>query len=401
MPARLTKLYASNYRALADVELSLSPINLLFGPNGAGKSTFLDVIWFVRDCAIRSVAAASNDRDHGIGLLYDGAPEGSPIVVALATEEVRYELTLEFSAGRIEPMAGERLEALAHGKTLIHRLPGTSRADYFSIEMGQPANFELREPEKLSLNRYLDYTKCDEAAELDRILHFVRSYHSRSFRLDILKKHGSESGYETTLWSPAKNLWSVLRNLESKRRLDDRYETIIGYMRKAFPRSFDDLVIEQTGPNSLYARFIEKGRKQPILASGVSDGHIQLLILLTALFSEGRDRFSLLLIDEPETSLHPWALAVLADAMSEAANRWNKQILMATHSPVLISQFEPDQVLSVETDDGRCRITRLNEMSGIQDLLETYAAGSLFMSEAIASQNGSGGTQSESREQTR
>ena len=78
-------------------------------PTAPGNRRILDTIWFVRDCAIRSVAAASNGRDHGIGLLYDGAPEGSPIVVALATEEVRYELTLEFSAGRIEPMAGERL----------------------------------------------------------------------------------------------------------------------------------------------------------------------------------------------------------------------------------------------------------------------------------------------------
>ncbi len=134
---------------------------MLFGPNGAGKSTILDTIWFMRNCAIRSVAAASNSRDHGIGLLYDAAPEGSPIVVALATEEARYQLTLEFSAGRIEPMAGERLESIARGQVLIQRVPGTARADFFSVEMGQPANFELREPEKLSLNRYLDYTECD------------------------------------------------------------------------------------------------------------------------------------------------------------------------------------------------------------------------------------------------
>jgi hypothetical protein len=144
-------------------------------------------MWFVRDCAIRSVAAASNDRDHGIGLLYDGAPEGSRIVVALATEAVRYELPLEFLAGRIEPMAGERLRSAVRGRDLIHRLPGTSRADFFSAEMGQTANFELREPEQLSLNRYLDCTSCDEAAELEGILHYVRSYHTRSFRLHRLK----------------------------------------------------------------------------------------------------------------------------------------------------------------------------------------------------------------------
>jgi len=75
--------------------------------------------------------------------------------------------------------------------------------------------------------------------------------------------------------------------------------------------------------------------------------------------------------------------------MIEAANRWNKQILMATHSPVLISQFDPNQILSVETSDGCSRITRLSEISNIQDLLGQYAAGSLFMSELIASQNGS------------
>jgi predicted ATPase len=395
MPSSLMKLYVSNYRALADVDLPLGAINVLFGPNGAGKSTILDTIWFVRDCAIRGVEAASNARDHGVGLLWDGAAEGSSIVVALATEQVRYELTLEFSAGRIEPMAGERLESLVRGKELIRRLPGTSRADFFSNAMGQIANFELREPEKLSLSRYLDYSPCEEAVELDGILRYVRSYHSRSFHLYQLKKFGSESGYETTLWSFANNLWSVIRNLESKRRLDDRYETILRYMRKAFPRSFDGIVIEQTGPNSLYAKFMEKGRRQPILASGVSDGHIQLLILLTALFAEGRDRPSLLLIDEPETSLHPWALAVFGEAMIEAANQWNKQVVLATHSPVLISQFDSDVILSVESSDGPARVTRLTEIPTIQDLLEKYAAGSLYMSEIIASQNGDQVTHSE------
>ncbi len=399
MPARLTKLHVSNYRALADVELPLGAINVLFGPNGAGKSTLLDTIWFVRDCAIRGVELASSTRDHGIGLLFDGAAEGSSIVVRLGTEDVRYELTLEFSAGRIEPMAGERLESNVRGKELIRRLPGTTRADFFSIEKGQSANFELREPEKLSLGRYLDYApNCAEAVALDGVLRYIRFYHSRSFHLYQLKKFGSESGYETTLWSFANNLWSVIRNLKAKNRLDDRYETILGYMRKAFPRSFDDVVIEQTGPNSLYASFIEKGRREPIRASGVSDGHIQMLILLTALFSEGRDRSSLLLIDEPETSLHPWALAVFAEAVSEAALHWNKQVSIATHSPVLISQFDTDCILSLETCEGQVRIARLSEIPGIQDLLEKYAAGSLFMSEVIASQNGDQITHSETVE---
>jgi predicted ATPase len=182
------------------------------------------------------------------------------------------------------------------------------------------------------------------------------------------------------------NLWSVLRNLEGRRQLDDRYATIMEYMGEAFP-TFGGLVIEPSSPNTLYASFLERGRRRPIFASGISDGCLQLLVLLTALFSDGRDRYSLMLFDEPETSLHPWAIAVLAKAIKQATEDWGKQVVLATHSPVLISQFDLDQSMAVETDDGRTRITRLSEIEGIQDLLDQYASGSLYMSEVVAGQN--------------
>jgi predicted ATPase len=95
MPTRLMKLRVSNYRALAEIDMPLGPINVLLGPNVAGKSTILDTIRFMHDCAIRNVGSASNGRDNGVGLLYEGAAEGAAIVVALATEHVRNQLILD------------------------------------------------------------------------------------------------------------------------------------------------------------------------------------------------------------------------------------------------------------------------------------------------------------------
>lgn len=387
MATRLKSIQIQNYRSLADATLALELVNVLFGPNGAGKSTLLDTIRFVRDCAIRSVELASSDRDHGIGLLFDGADEGESIRLKLATDRIEYELTLSLSAGRIEQYAGERLFSLDRQKVLFERRTGTQKADFFHIRMDQNASFDLREPDKLSLGRYLDYEQdCDEATELDRILHFVHFYASHSFNRYGLKKHGSSTGYETWVKDRGDNLWSVLRNLEGRRLLDDRYSTIMEYMAEAFP-NFDGLIIDSSGPSTLYASFLEKGRREPIRASGISDGYLQLLILLTALFSEGRDRYSLMLIDEPETSLHPWALAVLAKAIRQATEEWGKQVSLATHSPVLMSQFDAIQTLTVEQEDGRTRITRLSEVEGVQNLLEEYASGALYMSETIAAQS--------------
>jgi predicted ATPase len=113
-----------------------------------------------------------------------------------------------------------------------------------------------------------------------------------------------------------------------------------------------------------------------------------MLMHLTALFAEGRDRESLILFDEPEISLHPHALAVFARATKLAVEEWNKQVFIATHSPVLISQFEPENILAAEiSKSGQTTMKRVSEMAEIKDLLAEYAAGSLYMAELIAPQS--------------
>jgi hypothetical protein len=62
-------------------------------------------------------------------------------------------------------------------------------------------------------------------------------------------------------------------------------------------------------------------------------------------------------------------------------------VILATHSPVLISQFDPDQQLAVESREGQTKITRVSEIEDIQDLLQDYGTGSLYMSEAVAPQS--------------
>ena len=382
----LTSLKVKNYRSLADISIDLKSLNVLFGPNGSGKSTLLDTIWFFRDCAINGVELASSKRSHGIGLLWDGAEDGAQISICLADDKVEYSLSFGLSEGRIESFAGEQLRSKSRDVNLIKRSVGSDKASLFDATMDQSATFTLREPEKLSLSRYLDYdAKNNDAVKLDRLLHFVRFYHTRSFFLHRLKQQGSEGSYETRLSDRGDNAWSVLRNLHDKRSVDDRFDTIMRFMRESFP-SFDVLVLEQTGANSVYASILEKGRRKAIRASGVSDGHLQMLLLLTALFSEG-DRDAVILFDEPEISLHPWALAILAKAIKLAADQWNKQVFVATHSPVLVSQFDADNILAMEIDEGRSRPIRLSQMEEITDLLEEYGAGPLYMSEMVAPQS--------------
>ena len=385
----LLRLVVHNYRCLRDIDFAASNINVLFGPNGVGKSTFLDALWFVRECAARGPSEASSLRQHGIGILTDNAEPGDErILIGVSTKSADYQVTFGYSSGRIEAFVGERLTSMTRELTLVNRVVGSDQADLYHEQMEQAISIKLRDPEKLALSNYLLFSEPrGDALEIDNLLKSLHFYASRSVNLFQLRVFGSESSVHTYPWERWQNLWSALRNLSSRRAIDPRFDTIIAYMRKAFPRSFKDVVLEQLGADRVGCSFVEQGRRAPIQASGVSDGHIQLLGLLTALFGDMTDRSSLLLFDEPETSLHPHAIAVFAEAVCEAAGKWGRQVFMATHSPVLISQFEPSDVVVAEVDKDRCTVLRrVLEIADIRDLLEHYSVGSLYMAENVGQQ---------------
>ena len=389
MDNKLTRLNVENFRSLADVSIDMRPINVLFGPNGSGKSTLLEATRLLRDCISRDVEEALRTRNNGFGMLQQGVNEWEGILIGVETVLAEYTLRLGFPREQSQPYAGEVLSSKGKKVRLIRRKMGSDEANFYHHEENSIVRTLLTFPEKLALVQYMHGPGLipKEVLGLRDLLNAVHFYHSHYIDLYGIKQRGSEGGMDISLREDCGNLWSVLRNIHDISAIDSRYATIISFMRKSFP-NFKDLVFIPTGPNAVYANFVEKGFQDPIPVLGVSEGHLQMLIHLTALFSQGADRDSLIVFDEPETSLHPYAISVFAEAVKLATTEWNKQVFIATHSPVLIGQFEPEDILATRLDEyGQTTLTRVSEMDDIQDLLEHYDTGSLYMAEAIAPQS--------------
>lgn len=116
-----------------------------------------------------------------------------------------------------------------------------------------------------------------------------------------------------------------------------------------------------------------------------ADGLFQLTLCLTALFID-KELPTTIILDEPDLSLHPSALSVLADAIKEATSNWNRQVIIATHSPTLLSEFKEDEILLMQFGENGVTATRVSELQEERRLLERYDLGSLYYMNLIGKQ---------------
>ena len=94
-------------------------------------------------------------------------------------------------------------------------------------------------------------------------------------------------------------------------------------------------------------------------ADSLSDGTLRFICLATLLCQP--EVPSLIVIDEPELGLHPFAITQLAALVRAAASK--SQVLLATQSVTLLDQFDAGEVIVAERNNGESTFRRLDRAS--------------------------------------
>ena len=177
------------------------------------------------------------------------------------------------------------------------------------------------------------------------------------------------------LISTGENLSQLLSNLNNNYTF--QYEKIRECLSDINP-NFTGIGYNFFG-SRLYLSLREKNLSHAIDALHMSDGTLKYMLLLSIFYNP--DRGSLIDIDEPESCLHPDMIRSVAKMMKSAAK--TSQIIVATHSALLLNAFELDDILVFEKNDRNETQIKVYSEEDFEDSKDDLLPGQLWLNGEI------------------
>ncbi|BDX02821.1 chromosome segregation protein SMC [Marinomonas pontica] len=350
-------LTIKGFKSIREMEdLKLTSLNVLIGANGVGKSNFVSYFRMLRemlDGRLQVWAAKQGGADRIVSFGVKETEELSSFVT-FGLNGYKFSLEPTFEGGFTYTQESLFFDGPIYGPKWIHL--GTGHSD-----SKLPEKYE-----KSGKNSEADY--CYSSISSWRVYHF----HDTSDTAAV-KRQGAVHDNEY-LRSDAANLAAFLYQLKGKH--EDVYHQVVKTVRLAVP-FFDDFVLKSTelasGEEQIRLLWRQTDSDYPLWPSQLSDGSIRFICLVTALLQP--EPPSTIIIDEPELGLHPYAITLLGALLRSASKRM--QVIVSTQSVPLLNEFDLDDLIVVEREQGASVFKRL-EAEAFEAWLEDYSIGELW-----------------------
>jgi predicted ATPase len=356
MDQALDKLTIKGFKSIKAIEdFKLTNLNILIGGNGVGKSNFIDFFRMLHAMMDGNLKDYIRESGGISDLLFNGRK---------ITELLKFETRFGPRGYRFSIVPGPKEDFsitnearyYEHGKTGWWELGDSS--DGTSLLAREVKN-------KTTDSKYGQLVY--DAVTSWQIYHFHDTSHNAPMRHHEIVQDTKELRYNGA------NIAPYLLKLKNKYM--DIYNKITEAVRLVIP-FFDEftLDVEEYGQKQkVNLTWRQKGSDYPMQPYHLSDGSIRFICLATSLLQPQPP--ATIIIDEPELGLHPFAINVLGELVQSAAKR--TQLIIATQSPLLIDNFDPEVVIVVNRKNGASTFERLNKEE-LSHWLKDYSLGELW-----------------------
>ncbi len=377
----IKQLKIRGYKSLKKLDLELGPLTALIGPNAGGKTNLLDFFAFLSEAVNEKMQKAVPDRGGFQSLVFAGGAdriswdlEFGP-VGTLPFEEsgIRYKVELK---GIRHMHTIESEEITKDSMPLVTARKG--KATFRRMSHKALENLDTT-PEMNLMDSELSIAQVRDPQAyptLDRVRTYIASwttYGNFDTGINSSIRQAQFAGPDNRLLPDGSNLTTVLYSLRNHSEYRSEYGEILETLRVAYSH-FEELNFPSESQGKIILHWKSNNFKRSFSSTFLSDGTLRFLCLVTILLSP--DPPPLICIDEPELGLHPSLLRLIADLLKNAAVR--TQLVVATHSPQLVSCLDAEQVAVVESEQGATTIKRLADRPDLEKWLKDFSLGELW-----------------------
>lgn len=375
-PVTLRRIELSGYRPFRDLDATLDDLTVIIGANAAGKSALLDFVRFMSDAVSEPLPPEIDRRCIGKALFHAGGP--SKISCALTVDlgrPLRYEVEIHGPVGTprvvrerlatVEPVhpADTRPFAFLDLRAGSGELRDSGRGVLLPVPWTAP-------PGELALRRMLD-PRQKAAYRLREAIGAWRVYTGFDVSAESRIRQPAITENAPILAEDGHNLSAVLLWLQAEH--PDVWAELETHLRSVIP-SFRALRVRLRGRGQAMAGWREDGVDEELTLADLSDGTLRFLGWATLCLAP--ELPPLICVDEPETGLHPRVLPVLAGLLRRASER--TQVIVTTHAPYFLAQFELDDIAVMRKEDGRAVFVRPGSSAALRAMLEELGGDELM-----------------------
>lgn len=375
--AELANITIKGFRSIASItELALGPINVLIGPNGSGKSNFIGAFSFlhaIREGRLQEYVQRAGGADR---LLHFGAKTTPSMELEVEfnnPDETINGYKIQLSPTDLGQLA-PTLERLYYWdpEDLGPKHVAAQRPNYWDPEDLGPKHDVVLPPQGLEAE--ISTSRSKTAPYVRRHLDSWRLYHFHDTSSASALKRNAPINDNRFLKPDGSNLPAFLYYL--RQRHNAAYTLIRGAVRQAAP-FFKDFQLEpmRLDESKIRLEWLHEGTDDYFDVSSLSDGTLRFIATSTLLLQPKRLWPRVILIDEPELGLHPYAITLLASLIKQAST--TSQVIVSTQSSLLLDHFEPEDVLVADRVNGATELRRLDSEE-LGDWLEDYSLGQLW-----------------------
>lgn len=340
----MDKIEIKGYKSFKDLTLELRPINLLIGSNGSGKSNFLSFFEFLNrmyEQKLTEYVALNGGIDK---YFFQGSKTTDTIYADVEFKDNFY--LFELKEG--------------DNKFVLSKEGLGYQNNYYNIaDFGNEANIK-------------SYNGLQRGDYVKKYLSEIKKYHFHDTgKSSPFTKESSIVNDVYYLYEKGENLAAFLYGIREKEPIV--YKRIVRVIQSIAPY-FSDFYFNVSAADTVRLQWTDKYSSTVYGPTDLSDGTVR-FIALTTLFLQPVPP-KVIIIDEPELGLHPLAIQKLAGLIKSVSAR-GTQVIIATQSADLISNFDAEDVITVNQTDGVSVMERLKPES-LELWLEDYTLGDLW-----------------------